>query len=94
MHRVKSQLIAVKGNMTVVRYRNEIPCPVVDPLVQQRQLIFQQDNAWPHVARVCRGFLANLQDWPQYSPDLSPHRAFVGRSGEKGKEAPEPPSQN
>ena len=46
------------------------------PLVQQRNLILQQDNAWPHVARVCQDFLANNNiaplAWPPYSPDLTP----------------------
>ena len=62
--------------MTAVRYRDKILRPVAVPLVQQRQLILQQDNARPHVARVCRDFLANINilplDWPPYSPDLSP----------------------
>ena len=51
-------------------------CPVAVPLVQQRNLILQQDNARPHVARVCQDFLANNNiaplAWPPYSPDLTP----------------------
>jgi hypothetical protein len=47
-------------------------------------LIFQQDNARPHVARVCQDFLANHNinplDWHPYSPDLSPNRTSVGRN--------------
>ena len=50
--------------------------PVAVPLVQQRNLILQQDNARPHVARVCQDFLANNNiaplAWPPYSPDLTP----------------------
>ena len=50
--------------------------PVAVPLVQQRNLILQQDNARPHVARVCQDFLANNNiaplAWPLYSPDLTP----------------------
>ena len=42
-----SQLIIVAGNMTAVRYRDEILRPVAVPLVQQRNLILQQDNARP-----------------------------------------------
>ena len=49
-HGIKSQLIIVAGNMTAVRYRVEILRPVAVPLVQQRNLILQQDNARPHVA--------------------------------------------
>ena len=72
----ESQLIIVAGNMTAVRYRDEILRPVAVPLVQQRNLILQQDNARPHVARVCQDFLANNNiaqlAWPPYSPDLTP----------------------
>ena len=74
-HGIKSQLIIVVGNMTAVRYRDEILRPVAVPLVQQRNLILQQDNARPHVARVCQDFLANSNiaplAWPPYSPDLT-----------------------
>ena len=75
-HGVKSPLIVVPGNLTAVRYRDEIRRPVAVPLVQQHQMTFQHDNARPHVARVCQDFLANNNivplDWPPYSPDLSP----------------------
>ena len=75
-HGIKSQLIIVAGNMAAVRYRDEILRPVAVPLVQQRNLILQQDNARPHVARVCQDFLANNNiaplAWPPYSPDLTP----------------------
>ena len=61
--------------MTTVRYRDEILRPVAVPLVQQRNLILQQDNARPHVARVCQDFLANNNiaplAWPPCSPDLT-----------------------
>ena len=75
-HGVKSPLIVVPGNLTAVRYRDEILRPVAVPLAQQHQMTFQYDNARPHVARVCQDFLANNNivplDWPPYSPDLSP----------------------
>ena len=49
--------------------------PVAVPLVQQRNLILQQDNARSHVARVCQDFLANNNiaplAWPPYSQDLT-----------------------
>ena len=75
-HWLKSLLIVIAGNLTGVRYRDEILRPVAVPFVQQLHLIFQQDNARPHVARVCQDFLANNNinplDWPRCSPDLSP----------------------
>ena len=92
---VKSQLIVLEGNMIAVRYRDEILRPVAVPLGQQRQLILHQDNARPHVARVCWDFLVNNNiislDWPPHSPDFVPQRAFVGQSGQKGKTPPPPP---
>ena len=75
-HGIKSQLIIVAGNVTAVKYRDEILRPVAVPLVQQRNLILQQDNARPHVARVYQDFLANNNiaplAWPPYNPDLTP----------------------
>jgi transposase len=75
-HGLKSPLIVIAGNLTGVRYRDEILRLVAVPFVQQHHLIFQQHNAWPHVARVCQDFLANHSinplDWPPYNPDLSP----------------------
>ena len=79
-HAVKSPLIVVPGNLTAVRYRDEILRPVAAPFVQPHQMTFQHDNARPHVARVCQDFLANNNslplDWPPYSPDLSPIDLF------------------
>ena len=61
---VKSHLIVVEGNLIAVSYRDEILRSVAGPLMQQYQLILQQDNARPHVARVCRGFLENNNSVP------------------------------
>ena len=62
--------------MRVERYRDDILRPIAVSLKQLCQLILQQDNARPHVIRVCRDFLANNNivplDWPPKSPDLSP----------------------
>jgi hypothetical protein len=75
-HGLKSPLIVIAGNLTGVRYRDEILRPVAVPSVQQHHLIFKQDNVRPHVARFCQDFLANHNinplDWLPYSPDLSP----------------------
>ena len=82
-HGVQSTLIVVGGNLTAVRYRDEILRPVVVPFVQQRHLIFQHDNARPHVARVCQDFLANHNinplDWPPYRRFV-PNRTSVGQT--------------
>lgn len=66
----------IDGNLNAQRYRDEILAPTVIPFVRQHDVIFQQDNARPHVARICMEFLEaeNVQvlDWPAYSPDMSP----------------------
>ena len=97
-HGIKSQLIIVAGNMTAVRYRDEILRAVAVPLVQQRNLILQQDNARPHVARVCQDFLANNNiaplAWPPYSPDLTPIEHMwdeLDRRVRKRRNPPTPP---
>ena len=75
-HGVKTPLVVIQGNLTAVRYRDQVLMPHVLPLVNAHNLTFQHDNARPHVARVCRDFLNqnNVQvlNWPPYSPDLNP----------------------
>ena len=75
-HGLKSQLVVIDGNLTAVRYRDEILRPHVILVLQQHNLTLQQGNARPHVARIRQVFLANNNvqplDWPPYGPDLSP----------------------
>lgn len=75
-HGHKTDLIFIDGALNAQRYRDTILQPVVVPFVQRNGLTFQQDNARPHVARICNDFLyANNVDvlpWPAFSPDLSP----------------------
>ena len=58
------------------RYRDEIMRPIVVPFIRRHHLMFQHDNAWPHVARICTQFLeaenVPVLPWPAYSPDMSP----------------------
>ena len=97
-HGVNSPLIVVPGNLTTVRYRDEILRPVAVPLVQQHQMTFQHGNTRPHVARVCQNFLANNNivplDWPPYSPDLSPNEHLcdeLDRRVRRRRTPPPPP---
>ena len=71
-HGVKTPLVVIQGNLTAVRYRDQVLMPHVLPLVNAHNLTFQHDYARPHVARVCRDFLNqnNVQvlNWPLDGP--------------------------
>ena len=73
---LRTQLHFIDGNLNAQRYRDEILKPIVVPLICQHHLIFQNDNAQPHVTRICTQFLeaenVPVLSWPAYSPDMSP----------------------
>ncbi len=64
------------GNLAGIRYRDEILDPVAVPFVRRHNLVFRQDNARPHTARVATTFLqlhnVHILPWPAFSPDMSP----------------------
>lgn len=74
----KTNLVVIRGNLTAQQYVNDVLRPVVVPYVNAHngRVVFQQDNARPHTARVTTAFLrannVNVMDWPSMSPDLSP----------------------
>ena len=75
-HGQRTQLYFIEGNMNAQRYRDEILIPIVVPFAHLHDVIFQQDNARPHVARVCMQLLEDehmpVLQWPAFSPDMSP----------------------
>ena len=75
-HGHKTELVFVEGALNAQSYRDTILQPVVVPFIRCHNVTFQQDNARPHVARICDEYLqANNVDvlpWPAFSPDLSP----------------------
>ena len=44
-------------NLNAQRYRDKILRPIVVPFIRCHHLMFQHDNALPHVTRVCKQFL-------------------------------------
>jgi len=74
----RSPLYHVQGNLTGVRYRDEILARLVVPTLQLigPGAILQDDNARPHRAGVANNFVQaaqiNRMDWPSNSPDLNP----------------------
>ena len=75
-HAGRTNLHFIEGNLTGIRYRDEILRPLVVPCVTRNALTLQQDNARCHTARVCQTYLqqqnVNVLPWPAFSPDLSP----------------------
>lgn len=77
-HNFKSDLVVIDGNLTAQRYVDDVLNPHLLPLLYQHghHLLFQQDNARPHTARITRNFFAvnavNTLQWPSRSPDLNP----------------------
>ncbi|GFU71927.1 transposable element Tcb1 transposase [Trichonephila clavipes] len=68
-------LVRIAGTLNSQRYISEVFEPVVLPYLQGLAIvIFQQDNARPHVARIVQRFFVNHQiellPWPARSPDF------------------------
>jgi hypothetical protein len=47
----------IDGNLNAQRYSNEILRPIVVPFIRHHHLMFQHDNAQPHVTRIYTQFL-------------------------------------
>ena len=77
MDRRKANLIVVQGNLNAQGYINQILQPKAFPFLQRHgPAILLNDNARPHVARICRQFLnrnnVNVLPWPAVSPNMNP----------------------
>ena len=61
-------------------YHNELAGMVADQQLDKRKLIFIQDNATVHTAKIAQKAPARLQltthDWPAKSPGLNPIESF------------------
>ena len=53
----RTQLHFIDGNCNAQRYRDELLRPIVVPFICRHHLMFQHDNAQPHVTRICTQFL-------------------------------------
>ena len=72
----RTAAVIINGNLNAAGYLSQVINPVVIPTVQEHDLILQQDNARPHVARIVTEALqqssVEVLPWPARSPDLSP----------------------
>ncbi len=72
----RTQVHFIDAIFNAQRYRDEILRPILVPFIHDHHLMLQQDNARPHVARICTQFLEAenipVLAWPEYSPYMSP----------------------
>ncbi|GFW65763.1 DDE_3 domain-containing protein [Trichonephila clavipes] len=71
----RSSLVVLQGTLTARRYVDDILTPIVLPMLSSRPgVIYQQDNARPHTARLFQQCLQgyDVLPWPDRLPDLSP----------------------
>uniref|UniRef100_A0A8C6KUW6 Tc1-like transposase DDE domain-containing protein n=1 Tax=Nothobranchius furzeri TaxID=105023 RepID=A0A8C6KUW6_NOTFU len=72
----RTQVHFIDGILNAQRYCDEFLRPIVVPYIHEHHLMFQQDNARPHVARIYTQFLeaenVPVLAWPEYSLDTSP----------------------
>jgi hypothetical protein len=64
-NRQRIQLYFIYGNLNAQRYCDKILRPIVVPLIRCHHLMFQHNNAQPHVARICTQFL-EAQNVPEH----------------------------
>ena len=72
----KTKLVHVLGNLTAVRYRDEILQPHLMHVIDRQREYFQQDNPRPHTAHLTMDYLEqhnfNVLPWPSKLLDLNP----------------------
>ena len=70
-HSTRLPLVTIRGTLNAQRYVNEVLIPVVLPFLRENPgMIYQQDNARPHTAKVTIEVLNNFNilSWPARSP--------------------------
>lgn len=74
----KSKLAIIRGNINSEKYQEILKNNLL-PFINQpnrRKVLFQQDNAKPHISGSTKRWLEDhnipLMNWPAYSPDLNP----------------------
>ena len=71
----------VQKNVTAQRYRDDILQPLMLNVIDRQRKVFQQDNAWPHTARVAMESYLRTTLRYCHGPQITgfePHRTSVG----------------
>ncbi|KAJ8356626.1 hypothetical protein SKAU_G00194200 [Synaphobranchus kaupii] len=95
-HGWRSALVFVEGALNARRYIDLILRNHVVPYITHNPgVLFMQDNAHPHVARMSMDFLNKhgvvVLDWPPYSPDMNPIEHIWDILGRRIRRRPAPP---
>ncbi|UYV61333.1 hypothetical protein LAZ67_1004446 [Cordylochernes scorpioides] len=93
----RSPLFRIQGTMTAQRYVDDVLRPVTLPYLQGvPNVLYQQDNARLHTARISQQALQDVQmlPWPPYSPDLSPIEHVWDIIGRRLHALPQPRSED
>ena len=92
----KAELVHVLGNLTAVRYRDEIIQPHTMHVIDRQRELFQQDNARSHTACLTMDYLEqnniNVLPWHSKSPDFNPIE-HIWDHLDKGVRKRQPPPQ-
>ena len=84
----KQMSLLCKATLNAQGYIKQILQPETGLFLQRHgPAILMHNNAWPHVARICRQFLnrnnVNVLPWPAVSPDMNPIeqiRDYLGKN--------------